>query len=113
MLKYPQQAQGWERVPSFWRPQALSVPKGRYVELNFTMRSWVSEPCAQGYYLEIRDGSSQSADVLGVFCGDHKTVVVRSSRRYMWLRFASSWAYHFNGLYIGRFFNQTGTMFCW
>ena len=39
------------------------------LELNFTMHSYSSapRPCLWNYYLEIRDGNSQSANVLGVF----------------------------------------------
>ena len=60
------------------------------LELNFTMHSYSSapRPCLWNYYLEIRDGNSQSANVLGVFCGDHKTAVVRSIGRYLWLNFS-------------------------
>ncbi|XP_022807215.1 uncharacterized protein LOC111344265 [Stylophora pistillata] len=111
LLKYPQQAQGWKRVPSFWDSHGLSFQKGNYVELNFTIHSWswVSEPCVQGYYLEIRDGINQSANVLDVFCGDHKTAIVRSSGRYMWLRFFPSREYDFRAYYRARSFNQTVT----
>ncbi|XP_066022571.1 uncharacterized protein [Pocillopora verrucosa] len=111
LLKHPQQAKGWDKVSSFWDSHVLSAPKGHYVELNFTMRSksWVPRPCLQDYYLEIRDGNNQSANVLGVFCGDHKTAVVRSSRRYLWLKFFPSFKYDLNGYYMGRSFNQTTT----
>ena len=111
MLKYPQQAKGWKRVPWFWNTRVLSAPKGNYVELTFTMRSssWAPRPCLQDYYLEIRDGSNQSANVLGVFCGDHKTAVVRSSGRYLWLRFFPDRNHLFSAYYTGRSFNQTGT----
>ena len=113
LLKYPQQAQGWKNVPWFWDSHGLSVPKGKYVEINFTIHSWswVSEPCVQGYYLEIRDGISQSASVLDVFCGDHKTAVVRSSGRHMRLRFFPFKRYDFGAYYMARSFNQTGMMF--
>ena len=113
MLKHPQQAKGWEKVPSFRRLHVLSAPKGHYVELNFTMRSywWVRRPCLQDYYLEIRDGNNQSANVLGVFCGDHAAAVVRSSEGYLWLRFFPSRRHDFSAYYTGRSFNQTGTIF--
>ena len=113
LLKYPQQAKGWEKVPYFWNTRVLSAPKGHYVELNFTMRSysWPPRPCLQEYYLEIRDGNEQSANVLGVFCGDHKTTVVRSSGRSLRLRFFPYRRYYLNGYYMGRSFNQTGMVF--
>ena len=81
------------------------------LELNFTMHSYSSapRPCLWNYYLEIRDGNSQSANVLGVFCGDHKTAVVRSIGRYLWLRFFPSRRYNFNAYYTG--INQTGMIF--
>ena len=83
------------------------------MELNFTMRSswWAPRPCLQDYYLEIRDGNNQSANVLGVFCGDHAAAVVRSSEGYLWLRFFPSRKYDFSAYYTGRSFNQTGTIF--
>ncbi|XP_066023307.1 cubilin-like isoform X2 [Pocillopora verrucosa] len=111
LLKHPQQAKGWDKVPSFWESHILSAPKGHYVELNFTMRSssWAPRPCLQDYYLEIRDGNNQSANVLGVFCGDHAAAVVRSSEGYLWLRFFPSRKYDFSAYYTGRSFNQTAT----
>ena len=104
---------GWKRVPWFQTTSILSVPKGNFLELNFTMDSlsWYPRPCLRDNYLEIRDGNNQSANVLGVFCGDHKTAVVRSSGRYLWLRFFPSRRYYLNGYYTGRSFNQTGTIF--
>ena len=112
MLKYPQQARGWEKVPYFWKTHVLSAPKGHYVALDFTMRSYsrATRPCLRDYYLEIRDGNNQSANVLGVFCGDHKTAVVRSRGRYLWLRFFPYGRYDLNGYYMGRSFNETGTV---
>ena len=113
LLKHPQQAKGWEKVPSFWDPHVLLAPKGHYVELNFTMRSysWAPRPCLRDYYLEIRDGNNQLANVLGVFCGDHEAAVVRSSGRYMRLRFFPYRRYNLNAYYTGRSSNETGTIF--
>ena len=114
-MKHPQQAKGWDKVPRFWESHVLSAPKGHYVELNFTMRSysWAPRPCLQDYYLEIRDGNNQSANVLGVFCGDHKAAVVRSSRRYLqlWFRFFPFCRYNLNAYYTRSSFNQSGTIF--
>ena len=113
LLKHPQQAKGWNKVPSFWKSHVLSAPKGHYVELNFSMRSYSSapRPCLQDYYLEIRDGNNQLANVLGVFCGDHKAAVVRSRGRYLWLRFFPYRRYNLNAYYTGRSSNQTGTIY--
>ena len=83
------------------------------MELNFSMRSypWASRPCLRDYYLEIRDGNNQSANVLGVFCGDHKTTVVRSSGRYLWLGFFPDYNIYLSAEYSEKSFNQTGKIF--
>nr|XP_058965299.1 uncharacterized protein LOC131791954 [Pocillopora verrucosa] len=49
------------------------------------MYSYLSfpRPCLRDNYLEIRDGNNRSANVLGVFCGDPKTALVRSSGRFL------------------------------
>ena len=83
------------------------------MELKFTMRSyrWNPRPCLQDDYLEIRDGNNRSANVLGVFCGVHKTTVVRSSGRYLWLGFFSDDRHTLSAEYSEKSFNQTGTIF--
>ena len=83
------------------------------MELKFTMRSywWNPRPCLQDDYLEIRDGNDRSANVLGVFCGDHKTTVVRSSGRYLWLGFFPDYNIHLSAEYSEKSFNQTGKIF--
>ena len=83
------------------------------MELKFTMRSywWYPRPCVQDNYLEIRDGNNQSANVLGVFCGDHKTAVVRSSGQNLWLSFFPDNRYDLSAEYSEKSFNQTGTIF--
>ena len=81
------------------------------MELNFTMRSYYNAPCLWDEYLEIRDGNNQAANVLGVFCGDYKTAVVRSSGRYLWLRFFPHRMYNLSAHYSGKSFNQTSTIF--
>ena len=112
-MKYPQQVKGWKRVPWFDSTHVLSAPKGHYVELKFTMRStwWNPRPCLQDNYLEIRDGNSRSANVLGVFCRDHETAVVRSSGRYLWLSFFPDNRHDLSAEYSEKSFNQTGTIF--
>ena len=114
LLKYPQQAQGWIRVQEFGKPLVLSVPEGHYLELVFEMRAsyWLRLTCLGGQYFEIRDGNNQSANLLGVFCGDHRTGVVRSSGQYMWLEFFPFNKYLFTADYIGRSLNETGMDFC-
>ena len=81
------------------------------MELNFTMRSNYKAPCLWDEYLEIRDGNNQAANVLGVFCGDYKTAVVRSSGRYLWLRFFPQRMYNLSAHYSRKSFNQTGMIF--
>ena len=104
---------GWRRVPRFQSTYVLSAPKGHYVELNFTMYSYwsIPLPCLRDNYLEIRDGNNRSANVLGVFCRDHETAVVRSSGRYLWLSFFPDNRHDLSAEYSEKSFNQTGTIF--
>ena len=81
------------------------------MELNFTIRSDFPRLCLWGFNLEIRDGSSQSTNLLGEFCGDYGTGVVRSSGRYMWLKFIGKGLYNFDVFYTARSINETGMMF--
>ena len=83
------------------------------MELKFTMYSYwsIPLPCLRDNYLEIRDGNNRSANVLGVFCGDHKTAVVRSSGRYLWLGFFTDDRHYLSAEYSEKSFNQTGTIF--
>ena len=112
-MKCPQQVKGWKKVPWFDSTRVLSAPKGHYVELKFTMRStWRHpRPCLQDNYLEIRDGNNRSANVLGVFCRDHETAVVRSSGRYLWLSFFPDKRHYLSAEYSEKPFNKTGTIF--
>ncbi|PFX14080.1 hypothetical protein AWC38_SpisGene21794 [Stylophora pistillata] len=107
LLEYSKQTQEWEEVQVSDGEQVLSVPQGQYVKLNFTMRSHYPLPCVWKEYLEIRDGNNQSANVLGVFCGEYKTGLVRSSGRYMSLRFFPHKLYNFTAYYTSRYFNET------
>ena len=82
------------------------------MELNFTIRSYFPETCLWGFNLEIRDGSNQSTNLLGEFCGDYGTGVVRSSGRCMWLKFIQTNFYNYISIfYIARSINETGMMF--
>ncbi|XP_022777502.1 hemicentin-1-like, partial [Stylophora pistillata] len=45
-----------------------------------------------------------------MFCGDHKTAVVRSRGRYIWLRFFPARRFGFRAYYRARSFNQTATL---
>ena len=83
------------------------------MELKFTMYSHrsIPRPCLWDNYLEIRDGNTRSANVLGVFCGNLKTTLVRSSGRYLWLTFSPDSRYLLSAEYSEKSFNQTGTIF--
>ena len=82
------------------------------MELNFTIRSDIPRLCLWGFNLEIRDGSSQSTNLLGEFCGDYGTGVVRSSGRYMWLKFIRTDLYNYISVfYTARSINETGMIF--
>ena len=111
LLVYDKQAQGWEQVQEFDEEQVLSVAQGRYVELRFTMRSKLPLLCLWDFTFEMRDGSNQSANFLGKFCGDYGIGVVRSSGRYMWLQFIWKELYDFAAFYTGRSNNETGMEF--
>ncbi|KAJ7376912.1 hypothetical protein OS493_031503 [Desmophyllum pertusum] len=82
-----------QKVPWFDKDKLLQVPKGQYVEMTFEMDSRYSFlSCIDDEYLEVRDGHNQSANLLGTFCCEDYYVylkgVVRSSGRYMWLKFS-------------------------
>ena len=99
-------------IPDFDTTQLLTVQKGHYVEIRFNR--WIpyrlpGAPCADEEYLEIRDGSDQSANLLGVFCGRYVYVTLRSSRRNMWLRFSPHHRYKLQYAYFkGKALNATG-----
>ncbi|RMX51856.1 hypothetical protein pdam_00018482, partial [Pocillopora damicornis] len=107
LFEYDKQAQGWERVQELNEAKVLSVPQGHYVELNFTMRSKWPLLCLWDLNLEIRDGSNQSANFLGEFCGDYGIGVVRSSGRYMWLKLMRKELYDFAAFYTDRSNDET------
>ena len=110
-MEYDKQAQGWVQVREFDGKKFLSVARGHYVELNFTIRGKYPQLCLWGLNLEIRDGSNQSTNLLGEFCGDYGTGVVRSSGRYMWLKFIRKDTYNFAVFYTGRSISETGMKF--
>ena len=111
-MEYDKQAQGWERVQEFDGKKFILVPRGNYVELNFTIRSYFPQTCLWGFNLEIRDGRNQATNLLGEFCGDYGTGVVRSSGRYMWLKFIRTDLYNYISVfYTARSINETGMIF--
>ncbi|PFX14309.1 Tolloid-like protein 1 [Stylophora pistillata] len=68
--------------------QLLQAPKGNYLVLNFTMETSFPIPCIYDMYLEVRDGYNKSANLLGRFCGEKVSGIVRSSGQNLWLRFS-------------------------
>ncbi|PFX28691.1 hypothetical protein AWC38_SpisGene6590 [Stylophora pistillata] len=99
-------------IPNFDTTQLLTVEKGQYVEIRFNL--WMrpdllGAPCADEEYLEIRDGSDQSGNLLGVFCGrDVRDVTLRSSGRNMWLSFSPHRRYHiWDDYFEGKTLNAT------
>ncbi|XP_022794446.1 relaxin receptor 2-like [Stylophora pistillata] len=99
-------------IPRFETTQLIQVQKGQYVEISFEIWTYASgTPCVDEEYLEIRDGYNQSANLLGVFCGNGTTGIRRSSGRNLWLKFSSSDGYWFqnNSYYSGKELNETTT----
>ncbi|CAH3158165.1 unnamed protein product, partial [Pocillopora meandrina] len=93
-------------VPRFHSSILLQVPKGHYVELNFTMESSSLTPCIYDEYMEVRDGYNESANLLGVFCGRNISVIVRSSGHNLWIR-KSAYYFRFRGSYTNKRLNFT------
>ena len=95
-------------VPSFRSSKLLQAPKGHYVELNFSLETSHGTPCIDDMYLEVRDGYSKSANLLGVFCGRNISGIVRSSGRSLWLGKTAKFNYHFRCSYSNKTINTTG-----
>ena len=101
-----------QRIPNFDTTLLLTVEKGQYVEISFNL--WMSRdspgaPCADEEYLEIRDGSDQSGNLLGVFCGRDTYVTLRSSGRNVWLKFSPHRRHQLLDAYFeGKALNATG-----
>ena len=97
-------------ISSFDSSKLLQVPKGHYVEINFTMETDHPFPCIDDMYLEVRDGYNQSANLLGVFCGRNIAGILRSSGRNMWLsrKGEGFFDYVFKGSYSDKTDNITG-----
>ena len=76
------------------------------MELNFSLETSHGTPCIDDMYLEVRDGYSKSANLLGVFCGRNISGIVRSSGRSLWL--GKKFNYHFRGSYSNKTINTIG-----
>ena len=78
------------------------------MELNFSLETSHATPCIDDMYLEVRDGYSKSANLLGVFCGRNISGIVRSSGRSLWLGKTAKFNYHFRCSYSNKTINTTG-----
>ncbi|XP_075901094.1 bone morphogenetic protein 1-like [Nelusetta ayraudi] len=67
----------------------ITVAEGFSVGLSFQAFE-IEKHDSCGYdYVEVRDGGSESSRLLGRFCGDDKSVEVKSSSNQLWLKFVS------------------------
>ena len=71
----------------------ITVPEGKFVKLKIS--SFFLESFCNGPSLKIRDGQSESSDLLKSFCGRKSESSLFSSGRHLWVRFHSS-----NGKYL-------------
>ena len=65
----------------------ITVPKGKFVKLKIS--SFFLEIFCSGPSLKIRDGQSESSDLLKSFCGRKFESSLFSSGRHLWVRFHS------------------------
>ncbi|XP_067039514.1 cubilin-like isoform X2 [Acropora muricata] len=65
----------------------ITVPKGKFVKLKIS--SFCLEIFCNGPSLKIRDGQSESSDLLKSFCGRKFESSLFSSGRHLWVRFHS------------------------
>ena len=72
----------------------IKVPLGFKVKLTFT--AFDSHVCTADN-LELRDGSSSSAPLMGRFCGPHLPPDLYTSDRSMWLKFTVRSSASFKG----------------
>ena len=67
----------------------ITVPEGKIVKLKFDkldLKQSSGSACTADYG-EVIDGSRSNDESKGKFCGDRKPEDIRSSGRYMWVRF--------------------------
>ena len=67
----------------------ITAPEGRIVELSFDrfdLKPSFGSSCTADY-VQILDGKSSNSNSKGRFCGNIKPEDIRSSGRYMWVRF--------------------------
>ena len=67
----------------------ITVPEGKIVKLTFDnvdLKQSSGSTCIADY-VEVIDGSRSNDESKGKFCGDRKPEDIRSSGRYMWVRF--------------------------
>jgi len=67
----------------------ITVPEGKIVKLKFhklDLKPSSGSKCTADY-VEVLDGKPNTGESKGKFCGDGKPGDIRSSGRYMWVRF--------------------------
>ncbi|XP_032222850.1 uncharacterized protein LOC116604499 [Nematostella vectensis] len=68
----------------------ISVPNGRTIAIGFNeFNLEASEDCT-GDYVELRDGDSKSAALIGRYCGTNAPMMLMGSSDKLWLRFHSN-----------------------
>ncbi|CAK1552576.1 unnamed protein product [Leptosia nina] len=85
---------GW---PANYEPNrdctwTITVPVGQQIALNiseFDLEMPIRDKCDMGDYLEIRDGGSQSAPLMGKLCGSFKSKRIVSTAHNLYIRFHS------------------------
>eukprot|EP00794_Sanderia_malayensis_P003246 gene3246-3727_t len=68
----------------------LQVSPGSVVSLSFTNFNLLSSSSCSSAYVEVRDGSSQSSNLIGRYCGSSLPPTVSSTKENMYVRFYHS-----------------------
>jgi len=74
----------------------ITVPEGKLVELSFDRFNLIPEGESIGCLynsVQVYDGDYKSGDSLGIYCDDAVPEPLKSSGRYMWVRFISELGY--------------------
>lgn len=77
----------------------ITVPGGKIVELSFDrfdLQPKTASTCTADY-VEVLDGMYSDSESLGKYCGPSNPDDIRSSDRYMWVRFRSDDEYVYHG----------------
>ena len=74
----------------------ITVPEGKLVELSFDRFNLIPEGESIGCLynsVQVYDGDYKSGDSLGIYCDDAVPEPLKSSGRYIWVRFISEVGY--------------------